>query len=82
MAKRWCALRVCYRLEAKCNIEEENKALTRRILQVQQIFTPPGSCLVDNATLLGATCAAVEQEATQFPTPAMPTDEPQRVAIL
>ena len=87
-------------LEVKCCIEAEKEALTRQILQVQQLFTPPGSCLVDNATLsclvdnatlsclvdnatlLSATCDAAEREATQFPTPAAPTNEPRRVAIL
>ena len=74
MAKRSCPLRVHYRLEMECSIEAEKEALTRRILQVQQLFTPPGSCLMDNATLLSAMCDAVERDA--------PTEEPQRVAIL
>ena len=48
MAKRLHPLRVRYSLEAECSIEAEKEALTRRILQVQQLFTPPGSCLMDN----------------------------------
>ena len=52
------------------------------ILQVQQLFTPPGSCLMDNATLLSTTCDAIEREATQLPAPAVPTEEPQSAAIL
>ena len=71
-----------YRLEAKCSIEVEKEALTRQILQVQQLFTPPGSCLVGNATLLSATCEVVEREATQLPVTAVPTEQPRTVAIL
>ena len=82
MAKRSRPLRVCYCLEAECSIEAEKETLTRQILPIQQLFTPPGSCLVDNATLLGAMCDAVEREATQLPAPAARTKEPQRVAIL
>ena len=52
------------------------------ILQVQQLFTPPGSCLMDNATLLSTTCDAIEREATQLPAPAVPTEETQSAAIL
>ena len=82
MAKRLRPLRVRYRLEAECSIEAEKEALMRRIRQVQQLFTPPGSCLMDNTTLLRATRDAVEREATQLPTAAAPTEEPRRVAIL
>ena len=82
MAKRSRPLRVRYRLEAECSIEAEKETTTRRILQVQQLFTPPGSCLVDYATLLSATSDAVEREATQLPAPAAPTEEPRRDAIL
>ena len=80
MAKRSRPLHVRYRLEVECSIEAEKEALTRRILQVQQLFTPPSSCLVDNATLPSATCDAVEREATQLLAPAAPTEEPLRVA--
>ena len=82
MATQSRPLRVRYRLEAECSIEAEKEALMRRILQVQQFFTPPGSCLMDNATLLSTMCAALEREATQLPTPAVPTEEPRRIAIL
>ena len=51
MGRRLRPLCVRYRLKAECSIEAEKEALTRRILQVQQLFTPPGSCLVDNAIL-------------------------------
>ena len=60
MAKRSSPLHVCYRLEVECSIKAEKEALTRQILQVQQPFTPPSSCLVNNATLLSTTCDAVE----------------------
>ena len=56
MVKRARPLRVRYRLEAKCSIEAEKEALTRQILQVQQLFTPPGSCLMDNGTHIRAMC--------------------------
>ena len=46
MAKRSRPLQVSYCLGAKCSIEVEKQSLTRRILQVQQFFTPPGSCLL------------------------------------
>ena len=82
MAKRSRPLRVRYRLEAECSIEAEKEALMRRIRQVQQLFTPPGSCVMDSATLLSVTCDVVEREATQLPAAAAPTEEPQRVAIL
>ena len=61
---------MCYRLEAEYSIEAEKEALTRRILQVQQLFTPPGSCLMDNATLLSDTWDAIERETTQLLAPA------------
>ena len=35
---------------------------------------PPGSCLVDSATLLNAMCDAVEREPTQLPAPAVATE--------
>ena len=54
----------------------------RRILQVQQLFTPPGSCLMDNATLMSAVCDTIEREATQLLAPAAPTEEPWKVVIL
>ena len=82
MVKRSRPMRVRYRLEAECSIEAEKEALTRQIRQVQQLFMPPGYCLMDHAILLNATCDAVEREATQLPTAAAPTEEPQRVAIL
>ena len=82
MAKRSRPLRVRYCLEAECSIEAEKEALTGRILKVQQLSTPPGSCLMNNTTLLSTTRDTVEREATQLPAPAVPTKEPRRVAIL
>ena len=38
---------------------EAKKALARRILQVRQLLTPPGTCLIDNATILNAMCDAL-----------------------
>ena len=35
-------------------VEVKKEALARRILQVRQLLTPPGTCLIDNATLLNA----------------------------
>ena len=32
---------------------------TRRILQARQLLTPPGTCLISNATILNAICAAL-----------------------
>ena len=40
-------------------VEAEKEALARRILQVYQLLTPPGTCLIDNATLLNAMCDAL-----------------------
>ena len=37
-------------------VEAKKEALARRILQVSQLLTPPGTCLIDNATLLNARC--------------------------
>ena len=39
-------------------LEAKKEALAKRILQVCQLLTPPGTCLIDNATLLNATCDA------------------------
>ena len=69
-------------LEAECSIEVKEEAFKKRILQGQQLFTPLGSCVMDNVTLLSAMCDAVEREAAQLPAPAAPTEEPRRVAIL
>ena len=82
MAKRSRPLRVRYRLEAECSTEAEKEALTRRILQVRQLLTPPGSCLMDNATLLNAMCDAVEREATQLPAHAAPAEEPRSASFM
>ena len=40
-------------------VEAKKEALARRILQVRLFLTPPGTCLVDNATLLNAMCDAL-----------------------
>ena len=40
-------------------VEAKKEALARRILQVRQLLTPPGTCLIDNATLLNAMCDAL-----------------------
>ena len=82
MAKRSCPQRVRYHLETKCSTEAEKEPLTRRILQVRQLLTPPGSCLIDNATLVNAMCDAVEREATQLPAPAAPTEEPTSATFM
>ena len=37
-------------------VEAKKEALARQILQVRQLLTPPGTCLIDNATLLNAMC--------------------------
>ena len=67
MAKRVSPLHVCYRLQAEWSTVAEKEALPSRIPQVRQLFRPPGSCLVDNSTLLNAMCDAVEREPTQLP---------------
>ena len=40
-------------------LEAKKEALARRILQVRQLPTPPGTCLIDNATILNAMCDAL-----------------------
>ena len=40
-------------------VEAKKEALARRILQVRQLLTPPGTCLIDNATILNAMCDAL-----------------------
>ena len=40
-------------------IEAKKEALARRILQVRQLLTLLGTCLIDNATLLNAMCDAL-----------------------
>ena len=40
-------------------VEAKKEALARRILQVRQLLTLPGNCLIDNATLLNAMCDAL-----------------------
>ena len=39
--------------------EAKKEALARRILHVCQLLTPPGTCLIDNATLLIVMCDAL-----------------------
>ena len=40
-------------------VEAKKEALARRILQVRQLLTPPGSFLIDNATILNVKCDAL-----------------------
>ena len=40
-------------------VKAKKEALARRILQVRQLLTPPGTCLIDNATILNAMCNAL-----------------------
>ena len=40
-------------------VEAKKEALARQILQVRQLMTPPGTCLIDNATRLNAMCDAL-----------------------
>ena len=40
-------------------MEAKKEALARRILQVCKLLTPPGTCLIDNATILNAMCDAL-----------------------
>ena len=40
-------------------VEAKKEALARRILQFRQLLTPPGTSLIDNATLLNALCNAL-----------------------
>ena len=40
-------------------VEAKKEALVRRILQVRQLLTPPGTCLIDNATIWNAMCDAL-----------------------
>ena len=40
-------------------VEAKKEALARRILQVRQLLTSPGSCLIDNATILNVMCDAL-----------------------
>ena len=40
-------------------VKAKKEALVRRILQVRQLLTPPGTCLIDNATILNAMCDAL-----------------------
>ena len=79
MAKRLRPLHVHYRLQAEWSTVAEKEALTSRV-QVLQLLMPPGSCLIDNSTLLNAMCDAVAREPTQLPAPAAPTKWPRRVA--
>ena len=37
-------------------VEAKKEALASRILQVRQLLTPPGTSLIDNATILNAMC--------------------------
>ena len=40
-------------------VEAKKEALVRRILQVHQLLTLPGTCLIDNATILNTMCDAL-----------------------
>ena len=40
-------------------VEAKKEALAGRILQVRQLLTLPGTCLIDNATLLNVMCDAL-----------------------
>ena len=40
-------------------LKAKKEALARRILHVCQLLTPPGTCLIDNATLLNVMCDAL-----------------------
>ena len=40
-------------------VEAKKEALARRILQVHQHLMPPGTCLIDNATILNTMCDAL-----------------------
>ena len=40
-------------------VKAKKEALARQILQVRQLLTPPGTCLIDNAILLNAMCDAL-----------------------
>ena len=40
-------------------VEAKKQALARRILQVRQLLTLAGTCLIDNATLLNTMCDAL-----------------------
>ena len=40
-------------------VEVKKEALARRILQVRQLLMPPGTCLINNATILNAMCDAL-----------------------
>ena len=40
-------------------VEAKKEALARRILQVCQLLMPPGTSLIENATLLNAMCDAL-----------------------
>ena len=40
-------------------VEASKEALARRKPQVCELLTPLGTCLIDNATLLNATCDAL-----------------------
>ena len=66
-----------YRLQAAWSTVAEKEALTSRIPQVRQLLRSPGSCLVDNSTLLNAMCDAVEREPTQLLAPVVPTERPR-----
>ena len=71
MAKRSLPLHVRYRLQTAWSTVVKKEALTSRIPQVRQLLRPPGSCLIDNATLLNSMMYyAVERELTQLPAPA------------
>ena len=76
MAKRSRPLRVRYHLEAE-QYRSGQRSLDEANTTSSTAFTPSGSCLMDNTTLLSAMCDVVEREATQLPTPAAPTEEPR-----
>ena len=40
-------------------VKAKKEAVARRILQVRQLLTPPGTCLIDNATILNSMCDAL-----------------------
>ena len=40
-------------------VKAKKEALAWRIVQVRQLLTPPGTCLIDNAAILNAMCDAL-----------------------
>ena len=46
-------------IASKTCVKAKKEALARRILQVRQLLTPPGTCLIDNATILNVMCDAL-----------------------